>query len=205
MHAYEQRFQRHGIITAMMLLTQDDFSYRERYTHISDALGALLHLGVIPIINENDSVAVEEIKFGDNDTLSAQVTNLAEADLLIILSDQDGFHTQDPRKNSNAEFISVVPAITETLQNSAGGAGSTDGTGGMITKLRAAEIVTGSGEIMVLANGNQPAVGQSHSRGRGDWHAVSCRNNGYPHANAGLLIHAYPEGRCMSITALATR
>ncbi len=157
-HAYDQRFQRHDLITAMMLLTQDDFSYRERYTHISDALGTLLQLGVIPIINENDSVAVEEIKFGDNDTLSAQVTNIAEADLLIILSDQDGFHTQDPRKYSNAEFISVVPAITDTLQRSAGGAGSADGTGGMITKLRAAEIVTGSGEIMVLANGNQPAV-----------------------------------------------
>ena len=156
MHAYEHRFQKHGLITAMMLLTQEDFSSRERYTHMSDALSALLELGVIPIINENDSVAVEEIKVGDNDTLAAYVTNLAEADLLIILSDQDGFHTGDPHKHPDAELISIVPTITEALKGSAGGAGSVGGTGGMITKLRAAEIVTGSGEMMVLANGCEP-------------------------------------------------
>ena len=158
MHAYEHRFQQYGLITAMMLLTQEDFSSRERYTHMSDALGALLGLGVIPVINENDSVAVEEIKVGDNDTLSAYVTNLAEADLLVILSDQHGFYTADPRKDSNAELIGVVPEITEALVDSAGGAGSANGTGGMITKLRAAEIVTGSGEMMVLANGGEPRV-----------------------------------------------
>ena len=158
MHAYEHRFQQYNLITGMMLLTQDDFTSRERYTYISDTLRALLRLGAIPIINENDTVAVEEIKVGDNDTLAAYMTNLAEADLLIILSDQKGFYTADPRKHPQAEFINVVPYITEELKSAAGSAGSVRGTGGMITKLRAAEIVTGSGEMMVLASGCEPQV-----------------------------------------------
>ncbi|MCZ6677207.1 MAG: glutamate 5-kinase [Candidatus Poribacteria bacterium] len=158
MHAYESRFQRYNLITGMMLLTQDDFNSRERYTHMSDTLRALLGMRVVPIINENDTIAVEEIKVGDNDTLAAYVTNLAEADLLVILSDQDGFYTADPRKQPQAKLISIVPNITEELHRAAGSAGSADGIGGMITKLRAAEIVTGSGEMMVLANGSVPQV-----------------------------------------------
>ena len=158
MHAYEHRFQQYHLIAAMMLLTQEDFNHRGRYTHISNTLRALLRLNVIPIINENDSVAVEEIKVGDNDTLSAYVTNLAEADLLIILSDQDGLYTADPRKDPHARLISVVPKITEEIKGAAGTAGSETGTGGMVTKLRAAEIVTVSGETMVLANGSEPQV-----------------------------------------------
>ncbi|MBI1925393.1 glutamate 5-kinase [Candidatus Poribacteria bacterium] len=156
MHAYESRFQQYHLTTAMMLLTQEDFNHRGRYIHISNTLRTLLRLNVIPIINENDTVAVEEIKVGDNDTLAAYVTNLAEADLLIILSDQDGFYTADPRKDPNAKFISVVPNITEEMKRSAGSTDSETGIGGMITKLRAAEIVTGSGEMMVLANGSEP-------------------------------------------------
>ena len=158
MHAYEDRFQEYGEIAAMMLLTQEDFNNRKRYIHISNTLNTLLQLGAIPIINENDTVAVEEIKVGDNDTLSAQVTNLADADLLVVLSDQAGFLTADPRKHSRSELIDVVPVITEDIRKAAGRAGTQGGTGGMITKLQAAEIVTGSGEMMVLAHGKEPGV-----------------------------------------------
>ena len=158
MHAYEYRFQEYGEIAAMMLLTQEDFSNRKRYIHISNTLNTLLQLGAIPIINENDTVAVEEIKVGDNDTLSAQVTNLVDADLLVVLSDQAGFLTADPRKHSHSELIDVVPVITEDIRKAAGRAGTQGGTGGMITKLQAAEIVTGSGEMMVLAHGKEPGV-----------------------------------------------
>ena len=158
MHAYEQRFSQYSQITGTMLLTQEDFNFRERYTHMSNTLRALLRLGVLPIINENDTVAVEEIKVGDNDTLAAYVTNLAEADLLIILSDQDGFYTADPRRDPAAKLISLVYDVTDELKRAAGNAGSTSGTGGMTTKLHAAEIVTGSGEMMVLANGTEPQV-----------------------------------------------
>ena len=158
MHAYEDRFQEYGEIAAMMLLTQEDFNNRKRYIHISNTLNTLLQLGTVPIINENDTVAVEEIKVGDNDTLSAQVTNLSDADLLVVLSDQAGFFSADPRKHSRSELIDVVPVITEGIKKAAGRAGTQDGTGGMVTKLRAAEIVTGSGEMMVLADGKEPDV-----------------------------------------------
>ena len=158
MHAYEDRFQEYGEIAAMMLLTQEDFNNRKRYIHISNTLNTLLQLGTVPIINENDTVAVEEIKVGDNDTLSAQVTNLSDADLLVVLSDQAGFFSADPRKHSHSELIDVVPVITEGIKKAAGRAGTQDGTGGMITKLQAAEIVTGSGEMMVLADGKEPDV-----------------------------------------------
>lgn len=156
MSAYEDRFRYYGQRAALMLLTQDDFSDRKRYIRMSDTLRTLLHLGAIPIINENDTVAVEEIKVGDNDTLSAYVTNLAEAQLLVILSDQAGFYTADPRRHRETQLIDTVPAISEAMWAAAGHAGTSVGTGGMLTKLRAAEIVTGSGEMMVLADGKEP-------------------------------------------------
>lgn len=158
MHAYEDRFQEYGEMAAMILLTQEDFNNRKRYIHITNTLNTLLQLGTVPIINENDTVAVEEIKVGDNDTLSAHVTNLADADLLIVLSDQTGFFTADPRKHSHSQFVDVVPVITEDIRKAAGRAGSQGGTGGMITKVQAAEIVTGSGEMMVLADGKERDV-----------------------------------------------
>jgi glutamate 5-kinase len=152
MYAYEERFRRYNLPIAQMLLTQNDLRNRKRYTNASNTLHALLRYGVIPIINENDTVAVEEIKVGDNDTLSALATNLADADLLIILSDTDGFYTDDPRKNSAAKLIGVVPTINAELKQAAGQKGSSVGTGGMETKLKAAQIATGSGVNMVLAN-----------------------------------------------------
>ena len=158
MAAYEERFRNYGQRTALMLLTRDDFSDRERYTRMNDTLRALLHHDVIPIINENDTVAVDEIKVGDNDTLSAYVTNLAQAELLVILSDQAGFYTADPRHNPEPELIYTVNTISEEIWQAAGKAGTTSGTGGMVTKLRAAVIVTGSGEMVVLAHGREPLV-----------------------------------------------
>ena len=158
MAAYKDRFSNYGQRAASMLLTRDDFSNRERYTRMNDTMRALLHFGVIPIINENDTVAVDEIKVGDNDTLSAYVTNLAQAQLLIILSDQAGFYTADPRHNPNSELIHTVTTISDEIWQAAGEAGTTSGTGGMVTKLRAAEIVTSSGEMMVMAHGREPLV-----------------------------------------------
>ena len=158
MAAYKDRFSNYGQRAASMLLTRDDFSNRERYTRMNDTMRALLNFDVIPIINENDTVAVDEIKVGDNDTLSAYVTNLAQAQLLIILSDQAGFYTADPRHNPNSELIHTVTTISDEIWQAAGTAGTTDGTGGMVTKLRAAEIVTSSGEMMVMAHGREPLV-----------------------------------------------
>ncbi|MXY99753.1 glutamate 5-kinase [Candidatus Poribacteria bacterium] len=158
MTAYRERFSNYGQNVALMLLTRDDFSNRKRYTRMNDTLRALLNLGVIPIINENDTVAIEEIKVGDNDTLSAYVTNLAQAELLVILSDQAGFFTADPRYTPNSELIHTVNTISEEIWQAAGEAGTTSGTGGMVTKLKAADIVTGSGEMMVLADGQEPLV-----------------------------------------------
>lgn len=158
MAAYKDRFSNYGQRAASMLLTRDDFSNRERYTRMNDTMRALLHFDVIPIINENDTVAVDEIKVGDNDTLSAYVTNLAQAQLLIILSDQAGFYTADPRHNPNSELIHTVTTISDEIRQAAGTAGTTSGTGGMVTKLRAAEIVTSSGEMMVMAHGREPLV-----------------------------------------------
>ena len=158
MAAYKDRFSNYGQRAASMLLTRDDFSNRERYTRMNDTMRALLHFGAIPIINENDTVAVDEIKVGDNDTLSAYVTNLAQAQLLIILSDQTGFYTADPRHNPDSELIHTVTTISDEIWQAAGAAGTTGGTGGMVTKLRAAEIVTSSGEMMVMAHGQEPLV-----------------------------------------------
>ena len=158
MAAYEERFRNYGQRTALMLLTRDDFSNRERYTRMNDTLRALLHHDVIPIVNENDTVAVDEIKVGDNDTLSAYVTNLAQAELLVVLSDQAGFYTADPRHTANPELLHTVSTISKEIWQAAGEAGTTSGTGGMVTKLRAADIVTGSGEMMVLAHGREPLI-----------------------------------------------
>ena len=152
MHTYEELFGKYDQLVAQVLLTQADINDRKRYTNASNTLSTLLQYGVIPIINENDTVAVDEIKVGENDTLSALVTNLIKADLLLILSDVDGFY------DDSKQIISVIPAITPELREMAGDKGSDVGMGGMITKLRAADIVTGAGEVMVIANGKRPGV-----------------------------------------------
>ena len=157
MHLYERFFRKREYLVAQILLTQDDLTDRKRYLNARHTLMTLLKLNVIPIINENDSVGVEEIKFGDNDTLSALVTNLVEAELLIILSNIDGLYETDPRKRGG-EPIRLVERIDSKIEVLGGGPGEITSTGGMYTKLQAARIVTNSGELMVIANGKTPQV-----------------------------------------------
>lgn len=158
MRAYEEAFGRFGVKTAQILLTRDDLADRQRFLNARAALDTLLSCGIVPIINENDTVVVEEIKFGDNDNLSALVTNLAEADLLVILTDIDGFFDSDPRTNSSAKLVPLVKSITREIEQAAGGSGSTVGTGGMATKVAAAKKAGRYGVATIVANGRHHGI-----------------------------------------------
>ena len=158
MHHYKMVFQRHGIAIGQVLLTADDLLDRARYVNARNTLTTLFRYGVVPIINENDSVAVDETKVGDNDTLSAYVTHMIAADLLVLLSDVDGLFSSDPRKGDSPQRIEVVEAITPEIEALAGEPGTEVGIGGMRTKLRAAKIVTWSGEMMVIAHGRRTSL-----------------------------------------------
>lgn len=165
MYFYEDGFDKFDIVTAQILLTEDDFSIREKYLSLRDTLSRLLELNVIPIINQNDTVSPNELRsykdnetkvcFGDNDKLSALVTSELDADLLIILSDIDGLFDQDPRKNPDAKLITEVKEITPEI-DALGFEASKKGRGGMKTKLEAAKVVSRSGNYMVIANGKKP-------------------------------------------------
>jgi glutamate 5-kinase len=156
--AYETCFREFGLRTAQVLLTHEDLADRRRYLNARSTLRTLLSLGTIPIINENDTVATEEIRFGDNDTLGALVTNLVEADALIILTDQPGLFTADPRKDPTATLVQRARAGDPALENMAGGAGSDIGSGGMLTKILAAKRAARSGAHTVIASGREPDV-----------------------------------------------
>lgn len=156
--AYEYAFAYHGIQTAQVLLTHEDLSNRTRYLNARSTLLTLVDKGIVPIINENDTVTTDEIKLGDNDTLGALVTNLVDADALIILTDQSGLYDSDPRKNPNAQFIHQIEADHPGLEAMAGGAGSSVGTGGMYTKVTAAKRAALSGAATVVASGREPNV-----------------------------------------------
>jgi glutamate 5-kinase len=151
--AYEVAFESLHIQTAQILLTHDDLSHRTRYLNARSTIRTLLEQGVVPIINENDSVTIDEIKLGDNDTLGALVANLIEADVLIILTDQDGLYDRDPRQHANARFIHKIAASHPDLESMAGGAGSSVGTGGMYTKVLAARRAALSGAATCIASG----------------------------------------------------
>ena len=155
---YETKLRENGIGSAQVLLTHADLADRERYLNARSTLLTLLQLGVVPVINENDTVVNDEIKFGDNDTLGALVANLVEADALIILTDQKGLYTADPRKDPAAEFVHEAKAGDVALEAMAGGAGSSIGSGGMITKILAAKRAAGSGASTVIAWGREPQV-----------------------------------------------
>ena len=155
---YESRFAEYGIRTAQILLTHADLADRERYLNARSTLLTLLRLGVVPIINENDTVVTDEIKFGDNDTLGALVANLIEGDALIILTDQLGLFTADPRKDASAQLVREADAGAPELEAMAGGAGSSIGRGGMLTKILAAKRAAGSGANTVVASGREPDV-----------------------------------------------
>lgn len=156
--AYERHFRNHGIGTAQVLLTHQNLTDREQYLNARMTIRELLRLGIVPVINENDTVVTSEIKVGDNDTLGALVTNLVEADVLVILTDQKGLYTADPRKDPNATFVNVATAGDPALEKMAGGAASTLSKGGMITKILAAKRAARSGAGTIIASGREEDV-----------------------------------------------
>lgn len=160
MSMYEQLFLLYGLNVAQVLLTRTDLADRRRYLNARNTLQALLSHRVIPIINENDTVATEEIRFGDNDRLSAHVVSLVDADLLVLLTDQDGLYTADPRSNPDARLVPQVTdiEIPAELWQAAGGSATGLGTGGMITKLQAADLARRSGATAMIAPGGQPEI-----------------------------------------------
>ncbi|WP_336407815.1 glutamate 5-kinase [Gallaecimonas kandeliae] len=157
-HLWQHLFDLYGIQVGQMLLTRADLEDRERFLNARDTLGTLLGHGVVPLINENDAVATTEIKVGDNDNLSARVALLAKAELLMLLTDQPGLFTADPRTNPQAELIEEVRTIDSTLHKLAGGSVSGLGTGGMATKLQAADLARRAGTAVVIASGHAPDV-----------------------------------------------
>ncbi|MCK8815884.1 glutamate 5-kinase [Natroniella sulfidigena] len=166
MKTYQKLFSEYDQQVAQVLLTQKDLTDRKRYLNSRNTLNQLLEYDVIPIVNENDTIAVNEIKFGDNDTLSALVSGLVDADLLVVLSDIDGLYTADPRSNPEAEMISQVEKISKQIEDLAGTAGTERGTGGMVTKIRAAKIATKAGISLVIANGSEDQILSQISSGQ---------------------------------------
>lgn len=156
--AYESRFQKFGLHTAQVLLTHEDLSSRQRYLNARSTLRTLLELGVIPIVNENDTVTTDEIRLGDNDTLAALVANLVEADVLVLLTDQQGLLDGDPRTNPSARLVPEALAGDVALEKMAAGSGGVLGRGGMLTKVRAAARAARSGTVTLIASGHEPAV-----------------------------------------------
>lgn len=194
MHIYEKFFAEYGKTAAQVLLTRENSVRHNQYIHSREALCAMLEMGAIPVINENDAVTVDEIKIGDNDQLSATVATLVDADALIILSDIDGLYTANPATHPEAQIIHEVPEITPEIERLAGGAGTAMGTGGMMTKIEAAKVAMNAGVTMVIAPGardhvlrdvlNGEEVGtlfpakESHLRLRKSWIAFGKRIEG---------------------------
>ncbi len=164
--AWESCFQRRGLHTAQVLVTHDDLSNRRRYLNARSTLQTLLALGVVPVVNENDVVANDELRFGDNDTLAALVANLIEADLLVLLTDQDGLFDADPRTSTEASLIEHVRVDDPRLDAFAGDTGSGVGSGGMLTKLRAARLAARSGAATIIASGKEKDVLHGIARGK---------------------------------------
>lgn len=157
MYMYDKLFSEYSLTVAQILLTKYVL-LEDRRKNVENAVGRLISQGVIPIVNENDTVAIDELELemGENDSLGAIIATVAKADTLVILSDIDGLYDSDPRKNENAKLISVVEEINDDIRNLAGGAGSSLGTGGMRTKINAAEIAVNSGIDMIIMNGDKP-------------------------------------------------
>ncbi len=158
MYTYDKLFSEYNHTVAQILLTDEDIADSERCGNFKNTLCRLLELGVIPIINENDTIATDEIVIGDNDTLGAIVATTISADLLVILTDIDGLYTADPHKDKNAVMLHNVDAITDEIVAMTSGSGTTLGTGGMVTKINAAKISTEGGTDMVIANGSNPQL-----------------------------------------------
>jgi glutamate 5-kinase len=210
---YETQLRALGLRSAQVLLTHADLADRERYLNARSTLLTLLEHQVVPVINENDTVVNDEIKFGDNDTLGALVANLIEADVLVILTDQPGLYTADPRQRPDAQFVHVARAGDPRLEEMAGGAGSRVGTGGMITKILAAKRAAGSGASTVIAWGREPDVllrlmaGESigtcliadtpKKQARKQWMADHLQLRGAVTADAGAVAKIVQEGKSL--------
>lgn len=158
MYLYDKMFSEYGYMTAQVLLTKDVLEHLDRKQNVVNTFITLLKMSVVPIVNENDAVSVEEIEFGDNDTLSALVATLTDSELLIIMTDIDGLYDKNPRESEDAKLITEVPQITDYIKNIAGGAGSSRGTGGMITKVMAAEIAANANIQTIVCNGSNPDI-----------------------------------------------
>jgi len=210
---YETKLRQSGLGSAQVLLTHADLADRERYLNARSTLLTLLKLGVVPVINENDTVVNDEIKFGDNDTLGALVANLVEADALVILTDQKGLFTADPRNDANARFVEQAQAGDPALEIMAGGAGSSLGRGGMITKILAAKRAAGSGASTVIAWGREPdalirlsqgeAIGTllvaptQKTQARKQWMADHLQMRGAVVVDAGAAAKVRDEGKSL--------
>jgi glutamate 5-kinase len=210
---YETQLRLNGLGSAQVLLTHADLADRERYLNARSTLLTLLQHGVLPVINENDTVVNDEIKFGDNDTLGALVANLVEADALIILTDQQGLYTADPRRDPDATFVHEARAGDLALEAMAGGTGSSLGKGGMITKILAAKRAAGSGASTVIAWGREPDVLLRLSRGeaigtllvapthkqqaRKQWMADHLQLRGSVQVDAGAVVKLRDEGKSL--------
>ena len=211
--AWESAFERHGIQTAQVLLTHEDAADRQRYLNIRNTLRTLLKLRVIPVINENDTVAFEEIRFGDNDTLGALVSNLVEAELYVILTDQQGLYDKNPRECADAQLIGEGQAGDSALVAMAGGGAGALGSGGMLTKLHAAARAARSGAFTLLAWGREPDVLRRVARGetlgtllrpghsplaaRKQWLAVQLQVRGRLHLDAGAVQALCSAGKSL--------
>jgi glutamate 5-kinase len=202
--AYETAFSRFGFHTAQILLTHEDLADRRRYLNARSTLMTLLALSVIPIINENDTVTTDEIKVGDNDTLGALVTNLIEADVLVLLTDQQGLHSGDPRKDAAAQLLRRGRAGDAALETIAGGAGSQHGQGGMLTKVLAAKRAARSGASTVIADGREPDVLTRLAAGGRSARARRQRPRPSRRAKQWLADHVRVEGR-LTLDAGAVR
>lgn len=213
MREYEEAFFSIDCRVAQILLTREDLADRQRFLNARTTLETLLGLGIVPIINENDTVAVEEIKFGDNDNLSALVTNLVDAGLLVILTDIDGFYDADPRQKPDARLIPLVRSITKEMELAAGGSGSSVGTGGMATKLAAAKKAGRSGAATLILNGSDPQIisrlfsgeecgtlflpAATSLTSRKHWIAFTIRPQGRVFVDAGAAMVLRQEGRSL--------
>lgn len=218
MWAYEKAFEHLGLKVAQILLTHQDLADRRRFLNARHTLQTLIGFGVIPIINENDTVAVDEIRFGDNDALAAQVAHLIDADLLVILSDVDGLFTEDPRQNPSATLISVIQDITHDIERRAGVSSTFEGTGGMATKVRAAKKVGEYGVPTLILNGTTPdllpAVLSGHPGGslflarerrmnsRKHWIAFTLRSRGQIILDDGAVEALVRRGKSLLATGI---
>ena len=212
MHIYERLFGEYGLVVAQVLLTKADMVNRHSYANARNALQEMISWGVIPIINENDVVAIDEFKIGDNDNLSALVASLADADLDILLSDIDGLYTANPKTHPEAKLVSVVEEVTPAIEATAGGAGSKNATGGMLTKLQAAKNAMSAGIALIIANGEDleilrrimrgEPVGtlfvprENHLRFRNQWLAFGSKISGKLIVDAGLAKALRQKGSC---------